>query len=416
MRSLSPASAAARTVMTIACSDCGTLQDLPRLSARSVATCPVCRNRLESRTGRNLTIAWLGSLATFALLIPANVLPLMHISLLGMARESRIGSGVSALWSHQWVLLAALVAVLAIVLPLVRFAILSVVLSLLRFQVRVAWLGKAFRWALHLDHWAMPDVFLLGCVVGYSRIVANLPVVIGWGGVCIGLAAVLCMLTRAALDKRTVWRAIAPERTAANGDAPAISCVACELVLPLAQQGRSCPRCGLRLSSRKPYAVARTLALVIAGFLLYFPANLFPMSTDVQAGQHVNHRIVDGIRELFDAGLWPLGIVIFCTSIAIPLVKLAGLSWLLLSIWRRSATALILKTSTYRFIDEIGRWSCIDVFTIAVFVPLLQFDGLITSHAAAGASAFILVVVLTMWASRTFDPRLLWDAAGIEAT
>jgi paraquat-inducible protein A len=170
------------------------------------------------------------------------------------------------------------------------------------------------------------------------------------------------------------------------------------------------------VSGRKPYAVVRTLALVFAAFVLYFPANILPMSTDIQTGERVTHRIVDGIRELFGAGLWPLGILILCTSIAIPLLKLAGLSWFMVSVWRGSGRALTLKTATYRFIDEIGRWSCIDVFTIAVFVPVLQFDGLLTSQAAPGAVAFILVVVLTMWASRTFDPRLMWDVACKEAS
>jgi paraquat-inducible protein A len=401
--------------MTIACSDCGTLQDLPALTARSVATCPVCRNRMESRAGRNLTVAALCSAATFLLLIPANLLPLMQVSVLGMTRESRIASGVRTLWNHQWVIVAVLVGALVIVLPLLRFALLSVVLGLVRARAQPPWLGKVFRWTVQLDPWAMPDVFLLGCAVGYSRIRANLPVTIESGGICLIFAAVLCMLTRAALDKRTVWRAIAPERIPPEEPAAAVACVVCELVLPIEAQGRPCPRCGLRVSSRKPYALARTLALVIAGFVLYFPANIFPMNVDTQLGERVTHRIVDGIRELFNAGLYPLGVLIFGTSIAIPLLKLAGLSWCMLSIWRSSRAALRLKTSTYRFVDEIGRWSCIDVYTIAVFVPLLQFDGLLSSRAAPGAVAFILVVVLTMWASRTFDPRLLWDAASREA-
>jgi paraquat-inducible protein A len=365
---------------------------------------------MEARTGRNLAVAWLCSMGAFALLIPANVLPLMQVSMLGMTRVSRIASGVRELWNHQWVILALLVAALVIVLPLLRFGLLSVVLGLVYTGARPRWLGKAFRWSLQLDPWAMPDVFLLGCAVGYSRIRANLPVTIEWGGIAIIVAAVLCMLTRATLDRRTVWRAIAPERSAPEQPTPVISCVACELVLPVEAQGRACPRCALRLSARKPYALIRTLALVIAGFVLYLPANLLPMSADLQAGERVTHRIVDGIRELFGAGFWPLGVLIFCTSIAIPLLKLAGLSWFTLSIWRRSARVLPFKTATYRIIDEIGRWSCIDVFTIAVFVPLLQFDGLLTSHAEPGAVAFILVVVLTMWASRTFDPRLMWDA------
>jgi paraquat-inducible protein A len=396
--------------VTIACADCGTLQDLPRLEARSVAICPLCRNRMEARAGRNLTVAGICALATFLLLIPANVLPLMQVSMLGMSRESRIVSGVTQLWSHQWVILAVLVALLVIVLPLLRFALLSVVLALTRSRRRPPWLGKAFRWTLELDPWAMPDVFLLGCAVGYSRIRANLPVTIEWGGICMILAALLCMCTRAALDKRTVWRALAAEREPPEPPAAVISCVACELVLPLEYQGQPCPRCGLVLDSRKPFAIARTLALVIAAFALYFPANLFPMSVDTQAGERVTHRIVDGIEELFSAGLWPLGILIFCTSVAIPLLKLLGLSWLMLSTRQGPQRMLPLKTTTYRFIDEIGRWSCIDVFTIAVFIPLLQFNGLLSSEAAPGAVAFILVVVLTMWASRTFDPRLMWDA------
>jgi paraquat-inducible protein A len=397
--------------MTIACSDCGTLQDLPALTARSVATCPVCRNRMEARAGRNLTVAWVCSIVTFLLLVPANLLPLMRVSVLGMTRESRIGSGVLALWNGQWVILALLVTALVIVLPLLRFGMLTIVLGLVRTGGRTRWLGKAFRWTLQLDQWAMPDVFLLGCAVGYSRVRANLPVTIEAGGICVIFAALFCMLTRAALDKRTVWRAIAPESQPGAALSRVTSCVACELVLPLAEQGRTCPRCGRRVSSRKPYAVMRTLALVIAGFVLYFPANVFPMSTDTLVGEHVRHRIVDGISELFAAGLWPLGVLIFCTSVAIPLLKLAGLSWFLVSIWRGSGRALVLKTASHRIIDEIGRWSCIDVFTIAVFAPLLQLDGLLTSHAAAGAGAFILVVVLTMFASHAFDPRLMWDAA-----
>ena len=114
---------------------------------------------------------------------------------------------------------------------------------------------------------------------------------------------------------------------------------------------------------------------------------------------------------MFQAGLWPLGLLIFCASIAIPVLKIAALGWFVLSIQRRSTRHLRLKCRLYRLIDEIGRWSNVDVFTIAVFVPLLQFGALATARASAGAPAFILVVVFTMLATRLFDPRLMWDAA-----
>lgn len=397
--------------MTIACTDCGTLQDIPPLPWGAIAICPTCDNRLERTNGRSINGALACASATFLLLFPANLLPLMHVSMLGMTRESRLGTGVVTLWQHQWPVLTLLVAAFAVILPFVRFGLLSLVLALLQLGHRPRWLGRAFRWSLHLDQWAMPDVFLMGCAVGYSRIAAAMPVQIGWGGICLIFAAFLCMLSRAALDSRAVWRVLSPECAAPPEEQPAIACRFCDLVRPAAAEGSRCPRCGLTLRARKPDSMVRTTALVITGFALFFPANLYPMSIDRQFGVLVPHRIVDGIMELFQAHLWPLGVLIFCTSIAIPLLKLAGLSWCLLSVWHGSRSRLRLKTRLCRLIDEIGRWSCVDVFTIAVFLPLMQFDGMVSTDAASGAPPFLLVVVLTMAASHTFDPRLMWDAA-----
>jgi paraquat-inducible protein A len=114
---------------------------------------------------------------------------------------------------------------------------------------------------------------------------------------------------------------------------------------------------------------------------------------------------------LFGAGLWPLGVLVSCTSIGIPVMKLAGLGWCLLSVRRRSSRHLRLKTHLYRIIDEAGRWSNVDPFIIAVIVPLMHLRSFITTDAGGGATAFIAVVALTMTASRGFDPRLMWDCA-----
>ncbi|HET9107301.1 MAG TPA: paraquat-inducible protein A [Steroidobacteraceae bacterium] len=397
--------------MTIACTDCGTLQEIPPLPWGAIATCPTCESRLERANRRSITGALACASATFVLLFPANLAPLLHVSMLGMTRQSRLGGGVVSLWQHQWVIVALLVAAFAVVLPFVRFGLLSLVLALLQLGRRPRWLGPGFRWSLALDQWAMPDVFLIGSAVGYSRIAAVMPVAIGWGGICLAVAAFLCMLSRATLDRRAVWRALSPDSAAPPEDQPAISCGSCDLVQPAAAEGSRCPRCGLTLSARKPDSVVRTTALVIAGFALFFPANLYPMSIDSQLGVTVPHRIVDGILELFQAHLWPLGVLIFFTSIAIPLLKLAGLSWCLVSVRRGTRRRLVLKTRMCRLIDEIGRWSCVDIFTIAVFLPLMQFGGVVSTNAANGAPAFLLVVVVTMLASHAFDPRLMWDAA-----
>ncbi|HZO22185.1 MAG TPA: paraquat-inducible protein A [Steroidobacteraceae bacterium] len=395
--------------MTIACSHCGTLQELPPLPRGAEAACPVCDHRLERTSGRSLDAALTCSLATWLLLFPANLLPLMSVSMLGATRETRAGSGVVTLWQGQRVIVAVLVAAFVLVLPILRFGFLSAVLASLRLGRRPAWLGRAFRYAMALDFWAMPDVFLIGCAVGYSRVAANLTVKLGSGGICLVFAAVFAMLSRATLDRRTTWRSISQDPQAVAPDEPSISCTVCDLAYPEHAEGSACTRCGARLKARKTDSQVRTAALLIAGFVLYIPANYFPMSTDVQLGTTVPHRIIDGIEDLVTAGLWPLGVLIFCTSIAIPLLKLLGLGWLWLSVRLRSKRHRLFRTRLYRAIDEIGRWSNIDIFTIAVFVPLLQFGTLATARAATGATAFLLVVVLTMIASQVFDPRLIWD-------
>lgn len=375
------------------------------------AVCPVCTHRLERSTGRSEMAAFLFALATFALLFPANIEPLMQISVLGIDRQTRIGTGLFTLWNQQWVVLVTLVATFAIVLPFIRFGLLSIVLSCVGLGRTPRWLGPAFKICLELDVWAMPDVLLVGAAVGYSRIAARVPVQVGAGGICLILAAVCAMMCRATLDRRAIWRSIECGRYLPARGEPAISCTVCDLALPAAAEGGRCPRCAATLHSRKPGTMVRTLALVIAGLALYIPANLYPMNVNVELGSRVDYRIIDGVSDLFKAGFWPLGILIFCTSILIPLFKLAGLGWFLLSIRRRSGSRLILKTKTFRFIDEIGRWSNIDVFTIVIFAPMIQFGSLATTTAGVGGVCFILVVALTMVASRVFDPRLMWDAA-----
>ncbi len=235
----------------------------------------------------------------------------MSVTLLGMQREDRLGSGVIAVWHEGWPVLAIGVGLFAVVLPFIRFGLLSAVLGAIRLGHRPFWLGPAFRWAMWLDLWAMQDVFLLGCFVGYSRIAANLNVTIEAGGYCFIAAALLSMISRAALDRRTVWREITPNQRVAPlaNNSPAISCITCDLVMPAASEGQRCPRCGAYLTARKTDSLVRTIALVIAGFILFWPANFYPMNIAFEGGNYVSYRIIDGVRELFRAGLAPLGIL-----------------------------------------------------------------------------------------------------------
>jgi paraquat-inducible protein A len=394
---------------TIACPDCGTIQSLPALLPRARLLCRRCDKVLERTTGRSIDAALALAIATFVLWFPANLSTLLTLHLVGIDRSSRLGSGVIGLFNEGLWLVAIVVGLQGIILPFVRFGLLASALAGIKLQRQGLWTGIVFRWAQHLDLWSMPDVFLLGGIIGYSRIAAVLPVTIGPGGWCFVAAAFLTMLTRATLDDRSVWRMIrAPDYTEHGHH---IACTECALVLTESMVGRRCPRCAAWLHRRKPYSIMRCSALIIASYPLYLVAIYFPMNVTTVLGHPSDQTIMYGVNRLVQAGFLPLAVIIFCASIVIPVGKLVVMSWLLWSVHCCHGSSLRPKTRAYRFVEEIGRWSNIDIFTIVIFLPLMQVEGLVGVRMGTGGPAFLAVIVLAMFAAKLFDPRLLWDLA-----
>ena len=398
--------------MATACPDCGTLLSFPPLPRRSKAICLRCHNQIETTIGRSVDATLACAVATLALLPLVDMLPLLSVELLGQHSHSSLIDGVVQLWRHDWIVLAGLSVVFVIVLPALRMALLTLVLGTLRLRLRPSWLGRAFRWTVWLDRWAMLDVFLLSVAVGYYYLttIEHLELMIEDGGQILLVAGALTTLSRATLDERTVWRAIGGE-PAAVPHAPAIGCRTCGLIQSPAHEGAPCPRCGARIRARKPNAAAVTSALVSAAFILLLPANISPMNSSDLLGVHLQYTNFGYVRQLWQLGLWPLAIVTFWTSILNPAVMMACLGWCVLSVWRRSGRRLVLKTKLLRTVAEAGRWTETGPLTIVFFVPLIDFGHLGAEAAGGGATAFIVMSLLMMAASVTFDPRLMWDAA-----
>jgi paraquat-inducible protein A len=394
---------------SIECADCGLSQWLPEIAPGEVAQCPQCGKVLTRRRRGGIDVPLTLALTTLLLLIPANLAPLMSVSERGAQRQNWLSTGVTMLWSGGFELLAIVVAAFTIIFPLVYLALLVVVLGSIRFGGPLR-LGRLFRWTEHLRPWMMVEVYLVGSCVAYSRLQKIAFVNVGLGGWCLMAAAFALLLFTATIDERRIWDALAPRRPLAAGTA-AISCIACELAVPEAHTGDHCPRCEAVLHARKPHALHRTTALVVAGFVLLIPANLLPILTIEQLGSIDPNTIVGGVRELIRADLWPLAVIVFAASVILPLMKLFGLTWMLLLTHQRSSRFLVARTRFCRVIDLIGRWSNIDVFMLSILVALVQFGALSEVRAGFGALAFAAVVVVTMIASRAFDSRLMWDAA-----
>jgi len=171
-----------------------------------------------------------------------------------------------------------------------------------------------------------------------------------------------------------------------------------------------CPRCESALHARKPHSYSRTWALLIAALILYVPANLLPVMRTSMFGNATENTIMSGVIEFWKSGSWDIASLIFFASVVVPCIKFLVLATLLVTCQRRSRWALRERSKLYRFIELIGYWSMLDVLVVAVVTALVQFRSLSSIDPLPGIVFFGLVVVLTMLAAMTFDPRLIWDA------
>ena len=172
-----------------------------------------------------------------------------------------------------------------------------------------------------------------------------------------------------------------------------------------------CPRCAEELSFRKPGSVQRTWAFLIAAAICYVPANLLPVLTTVTAGGRESDTILEGVVLLWSPTGWPLSIIVLVASIIIPSAKIGALAFLLVTVQRGSVASNEQRVRMYRIVELIGRWSMVDVFVDTFTVALVQLQPLMSVEPAIGLVFFAAVVVLTMLAVESFDPRLIWDPA-----
>jgi len=196
------------------------------------------------------------------------------------------------------------------------------------------------------------------------------------------------------------------------------ACHTCGLVNPSRASGSAartsgtmarCTRCGAPLHVRHPDSAMRTWALLIAAALLYIPANLLPIMHTSSIFGSQDNTIMSGIIYFWQDGEWPLACIVFIASILVPMLKLLVLVLLVASSQMRSQWRPRQRTRLYRLVEKIGRWSMLDIFVITLTVTLVNFQSLAVITPGSGAVAFACVVVLTMMASMTFDPRLIWD-------
>ena len=199
-------------------------------------------------------------------------------------------------------------------------------------------------------------------------------------------------------------------------DLDMIGCRHCGTVWEGAADGEACGRCGTRLHIRKPDSLNRTWAFLVSACLMYIPANMLPVMMTRSLLGTSNDTILSGIIFFWVSGSYGLAAIIFVASFLVPLFKLAALFVLVVSAQRRTNWRREERAKLYHLIEIIGRWSMLDVFVVALLAGLVRIQGFAEITAGVGIAAFGAVVVLTMLASLSFDPKLTWDGYPDEDT
>ncbi|WP_072824297.1 paraquat-inducible protein A [Modicisalibacter ilicicola] len=401
-----------------ACHECDWVSALPALSPGESARCPRCGHVLAQRhhhpAERSLALA----IATLIALAIAASFEFVSFEISGVSNRIELLDTATSLIGFDELLVAICEILTIAVLPaLYLLGVVWLNFGLLQRAPLPASRGIA-RALSHMHPWMMADVFVIGALVSLIKVASLAEVSLGIAFWAFCAFALLLLLTTQSLDTDWMWFSLAGEPLAPEGSrtgAPAAQqglsgCPTCGLVNRIDARGRGhCRRCGEPLHDRLPHSLQRTWALLFAAALLYIPANLYPIMTTTYLGDSDPSTIIGGVIELWEAGSIPVAMVIFIASILVPVGKLVALSWLCIIARRGTGHHPDTRTRLYRLTEFIGRWSMVDIFVVSILVALIRAEALMSITPGPAALAFASVVILTMLAAITFDPRLLWQ-------
>lgn len=401
----------------VACPHCATLHQRTRIEPGAMAKCTRCGYGLYRRSAVSLS-GWLalvfGALCIFAI---ANYFPVAILNMQGMTVRASFPGALWLTWTQGHEMLAIMTGMFGFWLPFTQLTVLLWALM----AIRSGRLPGDFRYGMRFLHLLAPwssmiPVLMLGmlvAIVKFSGLATLAPGPGLWAFALLsflltGLSRVTAhRLWRYAEDSRLVL-ASAPE--IADGK-PVASCAACGYVqnLPAGQSTCTCERCHASIQLRKPNSSSRVWALIVAASIVYIPANVLPVMEVRTATGDSAHTILGGVLELWYLGSWDLALIVFVASVVVPMTKILALIVLMLNRRWRGTRIQRQRTRLYELVEFIGQWSMLDVFVVVLMTAMADFQGISQVIAGPGAASFGLVVILTMFAAMSYDPRRGWD-------
>jgi paraquat-inducible protein A len=406
------------------CQGCGLLHMVPALPRGTSAHCTRCPTNLHRTNAHPLDHSIALVAAALVLLLIMCTTTLMSVQKAGIMHGAGLFSGPEELVHRGMPGLAIVVVFVTVVAPFAKLIGELYVLIRLHEATPPPHLRRVFVLTEKLRPWSMIEVFVFGVFVAYVKLGDVVQIGLDAGVYALLALTFVVIWADSALDREAIWESLDPRgHTDGSVDLTsqelppvgAVGCETCELVSVPRPDDPRCPRCGSALHARKPDSLTRTWTLVIAAAVLYVPANLFPVLTVMQLGAGSPSTILGGVRELVASGMYPLAALVFFASVAVPMLKIIGLTIMLVATQTGRTGWLHDRTRLYYAVRWIGRWSMIDIFMEALLGALVRFGTVVTIEPGIGAVAFCGVVILTIFAAETFDPRVMWDTAGRRA-
>ena len=409
----------------IACHECDFLQWETPLVENGVAQCQRCNATLYRCLPATYDRALALTLAAAVLFVVANCFPIVGLWVNGVLVETTLfGAAYSLYLDGMWPI-AGLVFVTTLLMPALNIASVIYVLIPLHIGGLPQRSEIVLRVLRHVAPWGMIEVLMLGMLVALVKLQHIASVVPGVAIWAFGAVMVLLAAAAVTFNPRDIWARL--DAVQGRGMPPALAshatqvtaaraglfvCHDCGLLSKPLVHGHAgtCPRCSAALHLRKPNSLLRTWAFLFAAMILYIPAILLPVMVTSTLFGAQSDTILSGVVYLWTSGSWPLAAIVFVASVVVPMLKILSLVYLAWSTQLRSPLIPHTRTRIYRVVERVGRWSMLDIYVITILVAFVQFGTVASVDAGPGAIAFGAVVVLTMFAALSFDPRLIWDA------
>jgi len=399
----------------ILCPQCDLLVAIPEIAVGQKAKCPRCHTTLTSRwkEPRRRPIAYAVS-ALFMLLL-SNLFPFVNMKVAGLGSEVTLIQIPQVLVSDDYASMASLFMILVQLMP--ALGMIFIIILCQGTSIPSHWQISIARNYFRLKAWCMVEIFLAGVLVSFVKLMAYGDVGVGTSFYPFVLFCILQLRAFQCTDRYWIWQQVAPApklemplRVGKSGLSQGLrSCHCCMAILPVDQ--KQCGRCDTSGHARRKNSLQWTMALLITSIFLYIPANLLPIMITQVLGTPMPSTIMAGVVLLWSEGSYPVAMVILIASIMVPTMKMIAIGWLC---WDANSNKEIDRERLhviYEVVEFVGRWSMIDVFVIAVLSALVRMGQLMSIYPDIGALLFASVVILTMFAAMTFDPRLIWDRA-----